>query len=121
MRILTTMRKQTAVYWPPGSEASGGADFDDYGQPLYATPVELLCRWEDKSEEFINANGTRELSHSLVYVGQDVRPGGALLLSALVDVSDLVIPKNNAGAWEIKRFDKIPTLKADKFLRIAYL
>ena len=115
------MLKMTCVYWPPGGEDSGGFDFDDYGKPLYATPVQIKCRWEDKAEEFLNSDGTREISNSVVYVDRDVRVGGVLLLDSLANVSDLTVPKNNDGAWEIKRFDKLPNLRNTEFLRTAYL
>ena len=128
MSIIERMLKQKCVYWPPGSddEDSGalGLDFDDYGQPLYADPVELKCRWEDRAEEFITAGGTNAISRSVVYVASDVRTGGVLLLTTLVALTatgNLTVPKNNDGAWEIKRFDKLPNLKATKFVRTAYL
>ena len=121
MRLLTKMLKQKCVYWPPGSEETGGQDFDGYGRPVYATAIEISCRWEDIVEEFIKPDGTQDASRSKVYVDRDVRVGGVLWLGKLVDVSDLLVPKNNNGAWEIKRFDKLPTLKATQFLRTAFL
>ena len=121
MSIITRMLKQKCIYWPPGSETSGGFDFDDYGQPQYDVPVQLKCRWEDMAEEFIGPTGTTELSRSVVYVESDVTPGGVLFLSELADVDDLIVPKNNAGAWEIRAFSKLPNFKATEFLRTAYL
>jgi hypothetical protein len=121
MRLLTKMLKQKCVYWPPGSEETGGRDFDDYGRPVYATAIEIRCRWEDVVEEFIKPDGTQDTSRSKVYVDRDVRVGGVLWLGNLAGVSDLVNPKQNDGAWEIKRFDKLPTLKAAQFLRTAFL
>ena len=121
MSIITSMRKQTAVYWPLGSEDSGGSDWDSYGKPLYATPVQISCRWEDVAKEFIGKQGTTEISKSIVYVDRDVRVGGVLLLSLLANVSDLTTPKNNDGAWEIRRFDKLPNLRNTESLRTAYL
>ena len=123
MGILTRMLKQTAVYWPPGSEASGGSDFDDYGKPLYGAAVEISCRWEDVSVEYIDAQGTNRTSNAIVYTSIDVKPRGVLLLAALASLagSQLTDPKSNDGAWEIRRFDKLPTLRATKNLRTAYL
>jgi hypothetical protein len=115
------MRKQKGVYWPPKSEETGGQDFNDYGQPQYADPVEIDCRWEDVAEEFIGPTGLREVSRSMVYVDRDVKPGGVLLLGELAGVADLASPKNNDGAWEIRQFDKTPNLRATEFLRAAYL
>jgi len=119
MSIITRMLKQKCTYWPPGS-----VPFDDYGQPQYGTAVQLSCRWEDVAEEFIGPGDTTEISRSVVYVESDVEPGGVLLLSTLAAVTasgDLTVPKNNAGAWEIRKFDKLPNLKATEFLRTAYL
>ena len=121
MSLITRMLKQKAVYWAPGSEATGGHDFDDHGKPAYASPVEVSCRWVDVVEEFIGPNETRELSRSKVYVDRDVRTGGVLWLGLLINVGDLVTPKNNDGAWEIRHSEKLPNLKATEFLRTAYL
>jgi hypothetical protein len=116
------MLKQKAVYWPPQSSESSGDDFDDFGQPLVSLdPIEIDCRWEDVSQEFIAANGTNQVSRALVYVGQDVTVGGILMLGELVDIIDPVNIKTNPNTWEIKRFDKLPNLKNTKYLRTAYL
>ena len=106
MSLITKALRQRAVYWPLGSAETGGFDTDDYGQPAYAAAYELACRWEDVSEEFLDGKGERSFSNSHVMVGNDVMVGGVLWLGNLVDVTDLLVPKNNAGAWEIKRFDK---------------
>ena len=119
MSIITRMLKQTCVYWVPND-----VPFDDYGQPQYGDAVELKCRWEDEAVEFIGPTGTTEISRSVVYVASDVEPGGVLFLGTLAVVTasgDLIVPKNNTGAWEIRRFNKIPNLKATEFLRTAFL
>jgi len=121
MGIITRMRKQTAVYWPLASSDSGGDDFDDYGQPIVTIPVEISCRWEDVSEEFIDAKGTRQVSRSKVYVDRDVDVGGILLLGTEDDITDLTNIKENEGAWEIRRFDRLPNLKTTEYLRTAWL
>jgi len=121
MSIITRMLKDTAVYWPPGSEASGGQDFDDDGDPQYASPVEVECRWEEKAVEFINANGATVVSRAVVYVNVDMRPGGVLWHGTLANVSDLSVPKNNEDAWEVQQFEKLPNLKYTEYLRTAYL
>ncbi len=114
------MQRQTAVYWP--LEVSGD-DFDDYGQPVVvaAEPVEISCRWEDVSEEFIDKNGTRQISHSKVYTDQDVDVGGILMLGTKDDITDSTNIKENENAWEIRRFDKLPNLKNTEFLRTVFL
>jgi hypothetical protein len=115
------MRKQTAVYWPPGSEETGGRDYDDYGKPMYASPVEISCRWEDVVQEFVDTENEITFSQAIVYVDSDVRLRGVLFLGTLTDVNDLNNPKDNEGAWEIRRFDKLPNLRNTETLRTAYL
>lgn len=121
MGIIKRMRKQTAVYWALASADSGGRSHDDFGQPVVTGPVEIKCRWEAKTEEFIAANGTKQSSRAQVYVDRDVDVGGVLMLGELTDVVPGEDAKENEDAWEIKRFDKIPNLRATEFLKIAYL
>jgi len=121
MSIITRMLKQKAVYWPPGSEETGGRDYDDYGKPVYAQPVEIDCRWEDVNEEFVQASGERVAAQCVVYTDRDVRIRGVLMLGTLPDVLDSLNPKANPNAWEIRRFDKIPNLRNTEILRKAYL
>ena len=110
------MLKQTAVYW----ELSA-FEFDNYGQPIPTSPIEIKVRWEDVGEEFINEIGTTQLSRARVYVDRDVEVGGILMLGTEDDITDSVDIKENDGAWEIKRFEKLPTLNAKQFLRTCYL
>lgn len=121
MGIITKMRKQKAVYWPPGSEETGGFDYDTYGKPLYASPVEIDCRWEDVVQEFVDTKNETTFSQSIVYVDRDVRVRGVLMLGTMSDVTDFADPKGNDNAWEIRRFDKLPNLRKTEYLRTAYL
>jgi len=121
MSLISRMRKQTAVYWALASGDSGGIAHDDYGQPCYLAGEELDCRWEDVTEEFVGPNGTREMSHAKVYVDQDVDVGGMLMLGDEDNITDTVNIKENDGAWEIRRFEKLPTFRATEFLRTAIL
>lgn len=114
MSLITRMLKQTAVYW-----ALAGTD--DNGQPTYENPVEISCRWEDVTMEFLDAFGETQMSQARVYVSQDVTIGGVLLLGELSSSVDQDDPKANAGAWEIRRFAKEPNFKATEFLRTVML
>lgn len=121
MSIITRMRRQTCVYWGLASDESGGIAIDDYGQPQHTDPIELECRWEDVSEEFIDSKGTRQLSKAKVYVESDVVMGGILMLGTEDDITNLVDIRENEGAWEIRGFGKLPNFKATEFLRTAIL
>lgn len=114
MGIITRMRKQDAVYWPISS-------VDNYGQPVLGTPVQIRCRWEDRNEEFVDVNGTQLLSSAVVYVDRDVVPGGVLMLGTLADITDADNPKENDNAYEIRRFDNLPDIRAKEFLKTAWM
>jgi len=125
--IISRMRKQNAVYWPPAVP-------DDFGRPGYGSLVELTLaddvnsrvRWEDKAEQFLDAQGTTQISNAVVFVpvlldGSEVVVGGFLWLGDRADLTDEADPRNNEGAFEVRRVDKLPNLKATEFLRTAYL
>jgi hypothetical protein len=121
MNYTTWPCKQKAVYWPPGSEATGGRDFDDYGRPMYTTAIEIDCRWDDTTEAILLPNGEQVMSRAIVIVDREVKNGGVLWLGNLVDVTDVVNPKKNDGAFEIRRVDKNPDIDANETLVRAYL
>lgn len=108
------MLKQTAVYWPFTS-------IDQFGDKSVGSPVEIKVRWEDKSEEFLGPEGENQISNAIVYVDRDTPTGGILMLGTASDITDAVNIKENSGAWEIRRFDKLPNLKATEFLRTVFL
>lgn len=120
MSIITTMRKQTAVYWAPGSSETGGQDFDGLGARLYADPVEISCRWEDDAKQYVRADGEIGITKSIVYVDRDVIVGGVLALGSL-STMNTTNPLLNVGAGTINAFSKLPNIRATEFLRTAYL
>ncbi len=122
MSVISRMRKQTCVYWALRGVESGGEDYDEFGQPQYTDPVQLACRWEVKTVEFLSPQGTQELSNAVVYVDQDVDVGGVLMLGELTDIdSSLTVPKQNEETWEIRRFEKLPNFRNTEFLRTVFL
>jgi len=123
MGIITRMRKQQAVWWPLKSAESAANDHDRFGQPQSADPVQLteLVRWEDVTEEFIDANGTRVFSRAKVYVGRDMQPGDVIMLGTIASIVNTSHPKENVGAWEVRRYDELPNLKNTEVLRTVFL
>lgn len=114
MRIINRMRKQWATYWPP-------VGADEYGQPTFGTPIELKVRWDDVTEAYFNKMGESRSSESQVFVGQDVEEGGVLWLGRLTEVTDPAKPFAQKKAFQIQKFEKVPTLRATQFLRVAWL
>ncbi len=102
---------QTATYWAPST-------LNEYGERSYSAPVAINVRWEEKTEEFIDKpTGKEQQSHSIVYSESDVVEDGFLFLGASVSST----PKDVAGAFPIRRFDKSPTLKANRYIRKIWL
>ncbi len=116
----TKYQKQVCVYWAPGHTESAARSWDVYGQPIYADPVEKYCRWDDIAEIFVRADGTQETSKAIVFV-DDVLQGGLLLLGELTSALNLVDPRSNEGAWEIKKVETIPNRTASVNYTWAYL
>ena len=115
MSIITKMLKGTAVYWAPIGR-------DKYGQPTWtSSPVQIKVRWQDVHEEFMDAEGDRQISIAKVFVGQDVVVKGVLLRGDLTSSVDQDDPKANDDAWEIRKFNRLPNFKETEFLRTAFL
>lgn len=114
MSIITRMLKQTGVYWPFDA-------VDDFGQPTYGAAVEISVRWEDSNQEFIDSEGETQISSALVYVSQDVVVKGRLYLGVLADVGSSGLPSTVNPTWEIRKYDKLPNLRATEFLRSVFL
>jgi len=107
---------QTAVYW-------GNPVPDGYGSFTFDTPVEIACRWEDRTGTFMSNKGEQIFSKAHVFTTQDVDERGWIYLGELTDLdSDPDDPKIIDNAYEIKRFDKSPSLQSTtEFVRKSYL
>lgn len=113
MSIITRMRKQTAVWW----QRTGR---DVTGDPSFADPVEIDCRWDDKQELFVDVNGDEKISRATVYVDRDMSPGDWLKLGEL-ESSTPDDPRDTTGAWEMRDWNKMPNLRATEYLRFTHL
>jgi hypothetical protein len=107
------MLRQNAIYWAPNG-------VDQYGDPILELPINIKCRWEDEIEEGLDMSGTETTFTSTVYTDRDVVVGGIIMLG---EVADLIaaLPPPEEGAHRIRRFDKLPTLRATQWLRTVKL
>lgn len=127
MGIIARMRKQNAIYWPPAApDTFGRMCYDPVIELTLAGGVNSCVRWEDRAEEFVDSTSTRAISNAVVYVptlpgGGEVQTGGFLWLGDRADLTDESNPASNAGAYEIRRVDKLPNLKVSEYLRTVYL
>mgnify|MGYP003961122447 CR=1 FL=1 len=114
---ITRGHNQTLVYWAFSAR-------DGYGGATFTAPVEISARWEIKQKMYTTTTGQRLESSHVAYVGQDVEPNDWLFLGSLTDIAsaiDETNPKNVTNALEVKARTKIPSLRADKFQRIAFM
>lgn len=129
MRILTTMLRGYAIYWPkPSNDGTGGTQV--------GAPIELRVRWTQKVElmqgvdgkEFtsmakVNVDTDMEVKNSInefVYKGTD--GWGWLLEGRLADLPlALRDSPQAAGANIIMLYRNLPTLKYTQYLRTAWL
>jgi len=115
MGLVARKLKQTVVFW--GTPVPSGT-----GRSTFAAAVELDCRWEDKQELFIDADGEESLSLAVVYLAQAVDINGYLCLGEEADLdSDHSDPQVIAGAWVVRAVQSIPNLRASETLYLVHL
>lgn len=114
MRILTRMLRQKCIYW----ELEG--DVNQFGERKFLLPVEIKCRWEDVGEELLQDDAKEQVFDATIFVDRDVKEGGLLMLGTLADLTSSDPPKSILSK-RIRKFEKIPTMKGNRFLRVAYL
>ncbi len=100
----TDLMFHTATYWAPPTP-------DGFGGGTYPAPVEIACRWEDKPELFIDAEGREQQSAAVVYPDRELLVEGWLVQGSSAEAD----PHNAAGAFEIKAARKITSLRNDCF------
>jgi hypothetical protein len=121
---IEAMCTEKAVYWGnPVNVGEGGFTFDD--------PIEIDCRWENINQVVSDSKGVEVTCRGLIFVTQDVQEEGFLYRGTLDDLYDSNATDSSAGevnnpktideAWQIKRFQKTPSLDGEGFLRKAYL
>lgn len=115
------MRKEKAVWW----NLTG---IDQFGEPQYADPVEISCRWEDVLQKAINAQGDEFTSSSSVYVDREMKPDDMLWRGTLEDLPEDMADSPTADpplgvdpARRIQGWSNIPKLSYKESLLTAYL
>lgn len=74
MRLIERMvkRGQMCVYWRRvGTDSSG--------RSVMAAPIALPCRWVDMNEEFMDQEGAKQVSSSMVYLRVEHQVGDMLM------------------------------------------
>lgn len=105
---------QMLVYWERTAEN------DVYGAPTYAGPVQMQCRWEDKSEVKIDKAGLEFVSQARVYVPMALHLDGYICKGTLAGLHADTHPTANGGL-PIKAVAEIPAVRGAQVLRMVWL
>lgn len=115
MSRFTRFLKDDVVYFAPGTVQPNG-------QYAYAAPVALKALWLEATEEFLDRNGAKQVSKTVVFLPQDVALLGVLWLGKLAALTSETEPFMNPGAYEVRGFTKAHRLRnVSDFVRAAFL
>ncbi len=99
--IVNRGLKQFATHWAVSPNGTGG--------DLFAQPVLLRCRWENRQETFVGQLDRKEqVSKSVVLTDRPVAVGDYLAYGDLLTVLD---PTLESTADKVKRFQTFPDLR----------
>lgn len=124
MSLRQTKRRflrQDALYWAPSGTT------DDFGEMILEEPVQIKCRWEDKTELIRIRTGEELTTRAQVFTDRVVEEEGVLWLGSFAtaviadDPSGNPNPFVNKKAWKIMQFGTQPDFKARDFLWWAWL
>jgi hypothetical protein len=110
---ITWPLKQKVTYWPLQTE-----EFDEFGQPVFESPIEINARWDEEIVEFLSPDGTKQMSKAVLFVDRFIRSGYLvnLPIASVSGTSPLKI-----GAWQVRGYEVTPDLSAAKALYTVYL
>lgn len=104
------LKPAEATYWAPATS-------DGFGGKIFAAPVQIAARWEEKTVLFMDKHGREAQSSAVVMVGADLNMEGYLLHGVSVAADPLQV----GGAHEIQGWEKVPNFKGKRFVRKAFL
>jgi hypothetical protein len=104
MRIIKECQKDRLVYW-----AYTGADI--YGQPTYAAPVQMTCRWDEALKQVFAEDGSPVFSKIELITQSRLQPKGMVRKGQITSLTDINVPRNNSGTHEIIMVSETPLLR----------
>lgn len=107
--------KQVATYWPPGTS-------DGFGEKDFAgvVPVRVMCRFQPSEEVMIDANGDQITASHVVFSDTPMEIGG-FILEGETWTEETDDPRQIAGAREVRRVQRYPSLRYNFVLHAAYV
>lgn len=130
VQFIKKITVQTAVYW-------GAPKPDGFGTMMFDIPKEIKVRWQGATELYVKGGPAsppsdmeRGQNLSSIMVNDDLELNGFIWLGTLEELKEKYYPEPTAildpskvvGAYQIKKFDKVPMLKSTKiFVRTVYI
>ena len=99
MNNYTRHMNQVATYWAISSS-------DRFGKQVFASPVEIMCRWQDVAVLFKDANGQQRTSSAVIYPDRALSIKGYIKRGSDSSTDPVVV----AGAFEILNSGDSPSL-----------
>lgn len=101
---------QEITYWAP-------AGSDKYGNETFDSPVKIIGRWEERSEQVMLPNGEITVSKAIVFVDQDLEIEGYLVEGDHTAQNDPTL----TSASIIRNWVEIPSMRSNETERRAIL
>jgi len=109
--VNTRHLRDEVTHWPVTGT-------DDFGDPIFGTPVKLKARWEDKQELFRTVQGEEVVSNAIVFLSIIAPVGDYLGLGDLVAQVD---PTTVSDTFKIRAFNRVTDLRRVHETRKAIL
>lgn len=113
MGLIRRCQKSELTVWPFISTESNG-------QPVYGAPLEITCRWDDRTSEVQGQRQTVVLSKHQIITEIKLVPGDMVLHKPIAEVTYLDNPKDNTGAVEVIAIAETPNLRHTETLYEAW-
>ena len=115
-RFVAGLLNQTAVWWQ-------ATDNDGDGGRVFADGVEINVRWEHEHERFVDDQEREIVSRAVVFVDRDIDAEDYLYLGTLDVLTSGATnnPYAMGGAYEVRSFEKTPSIDGQRFVRRALL
>lgn len=112
MNWYTRNLRQTATYWPPPIK-------DAWSDQTYPSPASVACHWKEEARQFAAPTGVMAVSKAVVHVESNIEPDGFLYLETTSAATGS--PRTLPNAQRIQQVEKIPALRQDVTVYVAFL
>lgn len=107
--FIKSVCTQDAIYW----EFEG---VDRHGQSTFANPIDMKCRWDEKTEVIISFAGKEFVADAELLIVNDVKEESMIMLGEVADLPADTSPNNQDDAFIIKRAHRFPLFKGTEFV-----